>query len=136
MLLMWLWIGGLTSVEFRDLLHKFVVPVLLGFVLTLFKITSELKKLENNEWSGVALDLVLVSIGSFTFYMRNKDIETVLSAATGNVVVAGGLLYWRYRRAMNAKEAGKPGPDQIQWYWAFLQLALGIGAFVWTIKAV
>jgi hypothetical protein len=123
------------STEFKEIFHNFIVPVALGFILTLFKIMSELKDLENNEWSGVALDLILVSIGSFAFYMKGRDIDTILSAATGNVVVAGGLLYWRYRRAKNAAKAGKTVPDQIEWYYAFIQLALGIGAFVWTIKA-
>lgn len=123
------------SPEFKDILHNFVVPVALGFVLTLLKIMSELKTLENNEWSGIALDLVLVSIGSFVFFMKGRDVETILSAATGNIVVAGGLLFWRYSRAQNAKAAKKTAPDQIAWYYAFLQLALGIGAFVWTIKA-
>jgi hypothetical protein len=123
------------SPEFKAVLHNFVVPVALGFILTLFKIMSELKDLENNEWSGIALDLILVSIGSFAFYMRGRDIDTILSAAAGNVVVAGGLLYWRYRRAKNAAKAGKAAPDQTEWYYAFIQLALGIGTFVWTIKA-
>ncbi len=121
--------------EFKDIFHNFVVPVALGFILTLFKIMSELKDLEFNEWSGIALDLILVSIGSFAFYMKGRDIDTILSAAAGNIVVAGGLLYWRYRRPKNAANAGKSAPDQIEWYYAFLQLALGIGAFVWTIKA-
>lgn len=89
----------------------------------------------SNEWSGIALDLILVSIGSFAFYMKGRNIDTILSAAAGNVVVAGGLLFWRYRRAKNAARAGKSEPDQIEWYYAFIQLALGIGAFVWTIKA-
>src|SRR5271170_1768575 len=116
------------SSEFKDILHNFIVPVALGFVLTLFKIMSELKDLENNEWSGIALDLILVSIGSFAFYMKGRDIDTILSAATGNVVVGGGLLYWRYYRAKQAAKAGKPAPDQIQWYYALIQLMLGIGA--------
>jgi hypothetical protein len=123
------------SSEFKDIFHNFIVPVALGFILTLFKTMSELKDLENNDYSGIALDLILVSIGSFAFYMRGRDVDTILSAATGNVVVAGGLLYWRYRRAKNALKAGKATPDQIEWYYAFVQLALGIGAFVWTIKA-
>jgi hypothetical protein len=123
------------SLEFKDILHNFIIPVALGFILTLFKIMSELKDLENNEWSGIALDLILVSIGSFVFFMKGRDVDTILSAAAGNVVIAGGLLFWRYCRAKNAQKAGKAAPDQIKGYYAFLQLALGIAAFVWTIKA-
>ena len=41
----------------------------------------------------------------------------------------------RYRRAKNAAKRGLAAPEQIQGYYAYVQLAFGMGAFVWTIKA-
>ncbi len=47
-----------------ELFHNFVVPILLGLCVTALKIIGDRKEPSFDEANGVALDLVLISVGA------------------------------------------------------------------------
>ena len=119
-----------------EIFHNFVVPITLGLCLTAAKLVADGKDLSFDECNGIALDIVLVSIGTFTIYMKNKDIEVVLSAAAGNLLAVVVLLLIRGARAKkSAKLAAGATLPETSMIFGIFQLGLGILAFVWTIKA-
>ncbi len=123
---------------FLKILHNFIVPVVLGFVLTVLKIMSDQKELNFDEANGIALDLILVSIGAFSIFLKGKEIDAILAAGVGDAFLAMLLLYMRYRRARKRARLLLQGQvlQETRWWSATLQLLLGIASFLWTITAV
>lgn len=121
----------------KEIVHNFVVPMVLGFMLTALKIITDLRDFNWDEANGIALDLILVSIGAFSIYMKGKDVETIVSAGVGNALLALVLLYIRYKRARKRDKlpAGQTLPEMSGWL-AVPQLLLGITSIYWTMHAI
>jgi hypothetical protein len=120
----------------KEIFHNFIVPIALGVCLTMAKLIADGQEITLDESNGIALDIILVSIGTFTIFMKGKDIEVVIAAAAGNAVAAIILLVLRYRRAKESAKlpAGQKLPVT-SWLFGGFQLGLGILAFIWTTKA-
>jgi len=80
-----------------ELFHNFVVPILLGLCVTALKIIGDRKEPSFDEANGIALDLVLISVGALgAFYMKGRSAETAFDAGVGNAVIAVILVFIRY----------------------------------------
>jgi hypothetical protein len=111
-----------------------VIPFLGGFTLTLAKLVADQKLLSFDESNDIALDMVLLSVGALgAFYIKGGTVEATIDAGVGDAFLAAILLYLRYQRRHLDTVGGVVVP--VRWPRGVVQLILGAGAIIWTIKA-
>lgn len=93
------------------------------------KLIADQKILSFDESNDIALDLVLVGVGALgALYKEAGAVQVTIDAAAGDVLLAAVLLYVRYHR----KRSGLAPVGVVS---GIVQLILGAGAVIWTIKA-
>ena len=116
------------ATKWREYAVNYGVPLILGLALTFCKIMADGKKLKNEEANGVALDMVLISIGTFVVILKGRSTDDIMLALAGNALVALILLIVRYSRS--SKGAAATPTSNLS---AAIQIILGLGSFVWTL---
>jgi len=127
-----------------NVFHKLVIPFLGGFVVTVLKLVADDKEFTWNEANDIALDLVLIAVGTVGYFFVSSNDASAASviesardkAVDGGIVdaVIGALLiYFRWHRR---KKSGPRGPlPPVGVPMGVFQLFLGIAAIVWTVFA-
>jgi hypothetical protein len=119
-----------------DPFHDLFLPALAGLVLTGLKIMSDRKNVSFDEFNGIALDLILVTIGASALFMEGRPPTAYQSFGVVTAALAVILLLLRYRRSGEAARLPVGVPlQETRWWFAFLQLFLGVAAFIWLFKA-
>jgi hypothetical protein len=120
--------------KWMDLFHNLIIPFLGGFALTLAKLIADQKLLSFDESNDIALDMVLLGVGALgAFYIKGGTVEATIDAGVGDAFLAAILLYLRYQRRHLNAAGGVVVP--VSWPRGIVQLILGAGAIIWTIKA-
>jgi len=125
----------LTSTDWLNVFHSLIIPFLGGFALTLGKLIADHKVLSFDESNDIALDLVLIAVGALgAFHIGGGSLIVTIDAGIGDAFLAMILLYLRtLRKRMGLKNSGHVKPvGAIQ---GLFQLALGVIAIIWTMKA-
>lgn len=119
-----------------DFFHELVIPILCGLVLTVAKIISDRRLLSFDESNDIALDLVLVGVGALSaIYVKQGAVLATIDAGVGDAFLAVILLYIRYLRSRRAASGHGVAPP-IGPLSGIVQMTLGVGALIWTMKAV
>jgi hypothetical protein len=130
--------------DWTSLFHEFVIPFLCGLVLTLGKAIADQKALSFDDSNDIALDLIFASIGAMVAFQIDKAVGSAptkviyatFDAGVGDAVLAASLLYWRNRRKrLGQMVNGVFVLPPVHPVAGGIQVILGAGSVIWTIKA-
>lgn len=133
--------------NWTSLFHEFVIPFICGLVLTIGKAIADQKALSFDDSNDIALDLIFASIGAMVAFQidqidkavgldPSRVIYATFDAGVGDAFFAAILLYWRNkRRRLGQMVNGVFVLPPVHWATGSIQLILGAGAVIWTIKA-
>jgi hypothetical protein len=116
---------------------NFVIPYLVGLVLTVLKLITDRKRISTEEANSAALDLVLVSIGVLAVYSTTQGYKTY-HAIVGNAVLGVVLLYIRAQRAAERDTVTTSGGTlkPVSLVSAAAQIVIGTASIYWTVRPV